>query len=195
LRLSKVLVYRQLIVHYAKANFLYPSLVAGLITQESGGQVDIISVAGAVGLMQIMPKEVGFTTRPTRAELLDPEINIKTGCELLKSLRTKYKTQAGMLAAYFGAVNSSGYPTIATDATGSNGWDYVRLVEAHALDYIDLDCDTGFLADEDFRQYAPNTGEWREVAINLLGVCNDALQAGRSMKGKCGEIASVWGDR
>lgn len=37
-------------------------------------------------------------------------------------------------------------------------------------------------ADDDFRQYAPNTGEWREAASNLLGVCNDALETGRRLR-------------
>jgi N-acetyl-anhydromuramyl-L-alanine amidase AmpD len=50
-------------------------------------------------------------------------------------------------------------------------------------------------ADEAFRQYAPKTHSWPEVAENLLGVANDALQAGRALAAACPEHAQIWGAR
>ena len=53
-----------LITKYATDNGLDPNLVAAVIEEESKGNPHLISRAGAVGLMQIMPYEAGFTWRP-----------------------------------------------------------------------------------------------------------------------------------
>ena len=57
-------------------------------------------------------------------------------------------------------------------------------------------------ADHDFQQYAPNTGEWREACVNLKGVCDDALEAGRKLAEVTREtakelnaLADSWGSR
>ncbi len=83
-----------LIRKYSLENNLDPALIAALITIESGGKPDAISYQGAVGLMQIMPKDNTktnqfdhfFTDRPTTTQLLDPEFNIKYGTSLLAGL-------------------------------------------------------------------------------------------------------------
>jgi len=77
---------------------LDPFLVAAVITQESGGNPDAYSDSGAVGLMQVMPRDGlaatcegcfnaqgvnYFTDRPTMAELFDPAFNIDCGSEYL----------------------------------------------------------------------------------------------------------------
>jgi len=59
-------------------------LVAAIIHVESRGDPDAISPSGAVGLMQIMPRENGYPSRPTRAALLDPPTNIEWGLRLLQ---------------------------------------------------------------------------------------------------------------
>lgn len=62
-----------------------PSLAHALIKQESRYQKDIVSKAGAIGLMQLMPYTAraiasSLQIRPPRAsDLMDPEINIKLG--------------------------------------------------------------------------------------------------------------------
>ena len=68
-----------LIAYYAGQRGLDPDLVAAIIYEESHGLPNRISVVGAVGLMQIMPKETGFTWRPTAAVLLDPSVNLYWG--------------------------------------------------------------------------------------------------------------------
>jgi len=68
----------------AKRN-LDPYLVASIIRQESGFEPSVVSNAGAVGLMQIMPPEADrIATRAgiegvTRAKLFDPVTNIAVG--------------------------------------------------------------------------------------------------------------------
>jgi soluble lytic murein transglycosylase-like protein len=57
-----------------------PHIVAALIMAESGGDVAAISPRGAVGLMQVIP----MAGRPTRSELLNPYVNLRAGCEVLR---------------------------------------------------------------------------------------------------------------
>lgn len=54
-------------------------LILAVITEESGGQPDVVSSAGAVGLMQIMPQ-----FHP-EANLYDPSENVRIGCAVLAS--------------------------------------------------------------------------------------------------------------
>jgi len=57
-----------------------PHIVAALIMAESGGDVAAISYKGAVGLMQVIP----LAGRPSRSELLNPYVNLRAGCEVLR---------------------------------------------------------------------------------------------------------------
>lgn len=79
--------------------------------QESGGQPDVISASGAVGLMQVMPKDgiaAGFmcvngpcfASRPSTQELLDPAFNIDYGVKMLAGLLEKYGNERDALKAY-----------------------------------------------------------------------------------------------
>jgi hypothetical protein len=87
--------------HSAEAD-LPPDLVAALIWHESGGNPTIYSRSGAVGLMQIMPRDGKaaefrckngpcFANRPTSKELEDPNFNIRYGTRLLSSLVRHHK--------------------------------------------------------------------------------------------------------
>ncbi len=50
-------------------------------------------------------------------------------------------------------------------------------------------------ADSDFVVYAPKTGTWREVAVNLKGVCDDALNTGRKLRDLAEQAVQAWGNR
>jgi hypothetical protein len=167
--------YRALIVREARAHGLQPSLVAGLIDVESGGQPDAVSSAGAVGLMQVLSQEV-MPGRPTKEQLLDQTVNVQTGCSLLAELIQANGSQDAGLASYYGACYL-GRPT-------DQGWSYVRLVEAAAQKYRDWD----LTADDDFLEYAPQSQTWRECAINLKGVATDALEKGRDLAAKLSQL-------
>ncbi|BAJ64980.1 lytic transglycosylase domain-containing protein [Anaerolinea thermophila] len=106
-------VYRwcDLITRYANENGLDPDLVAALIVQESGGKPDAYSRSGAVGLMQVMPRDgiaasfrcvngPCFASRPSMAELYDPEFNIRYGTRMLAGLISKRGSVRDGLMAY-----------------------------------------------------------------------------------------------
>ena len=71
--------WEDLIAHYAGQRGLDPDLVAAIIFEESHGLPSRISAVGAVGLMQIMPRETGFSWRPAAVELLNPGVNLYWG--------------------------------------------------------------------------------------------------------------------
>ncbi len=78
-----------------------PGLIAAVILQESGGDPFSYSGSGAVGLMQIMPRDglaeafmcingPCFSSRPTIEELQVPDFNIFFGARMLAGLYTKH---------------------------------------------------------------------------------------------------------
>ncbi len=86
-----------LIEYYAAENGLDVNLVAAVILRESSGQPDAYSKSGAVGLMQVMPRDglaarfqcggqACFADRPTMKALFDPEYNVAYGCHMLAEL-------------------------------------------------------------------------------------------------------------
>lgn len=86
-----------LIEYYAGENGLDVDLVAAVILRESSGQPDAYSKSGAVGLMQVMPRDglaarfrcngkACFADRPSMKALFDPEYNVAYGCHMLAEL-------------------------------------------------------------------------------------------------------------
>jgi soluble lytic murein transglycosylase-like protein len=116
---DKILQWCDLISKFAKKNGLDPDLLAALIWQESGGNPTAYSQSGAVGLMQVMPRDgiaAGFmcvngpcfTNRPTIAELEDPSFNLKYGTAMLTNLLSKYEDMREALR-YYGPRDSGYY--------------------------------------------------------------------------------------
>lgn len=108
---KKVFRWCDLISLYARDRDLPPDLVAALILQESGGNPKAYSGSGAVGLMQIMPRDglaaafmcvngPCFHDRPAQAKLVDPEYNIKYGTRLLARLLNRHGDIREALKAY-----------------------------------------------------------------------------------------------
>ena len=100
-----------LIEEYSRQAGLEPNLVAAVITQESGGNPRAYSSSGAVGLMQVMPRDglaAGFmcingpcfASRPSMEELYNPEFNISYGTKMLSGLVNKYGSIREALVAY-----------------------------------------------------------------------------------------------
>ncbi len=94
---GKVLAWCDLISHYATEVSIPPDLIAALVWLESGGSPRTYSHSGAVGLMQVMPRDGTaaafickngpcFHDRPAMIELLDPEFNIRYGSQMLRDL-------------------------------------------------------------------------------------------------------------
>jgi soluble lytic murein transglycosylase-like protein len=107
------------IMRHARNNRLEPDLIAALIWQESGGNPTAYSKSGAVGLMQVMPRDgisasfqcingPCFTNRPSISELERPNFNIKYGTGMLAGLFNKYGDIREALK-YYGPMNVDYY--------------------------------------------------------------------------------------
>ena len=89
-----------------------PRLIISQIRQESGGNPDAVSSAGAIGLMQIMPSTGASECGLTREQLFNPELNVMCGVKYLRKLYDRLKDWRLALAAYnagIGRVISAGY--------------------------------------------------------------------------------------
>lgn len=101
--------YRSLIVPEARDRGLDPYLVAGLIRQESAFSPVVVSGAGALGLMQIVPATgrvlaSGAGIRPFRNELLTrPEVNVHLGTEFFADLWNRFDRQLPLVLAAYNA--------------------------------------------------------------------------------------------
>ena len=71
-------------------------LIKAVIQTESGGKNGAVSSAGAVGLMQIMPK----TARELGVNPEHPEQNVDGGVRYLKQMASKFNSLDEVLAAY-----------------------------------------------------------------------------------------------
>lgn len=101
----------KLIESAASETDLPANLIAAVMLQESGGDSKSYSSSGAVGLMQVMPKDglaaefmcingPCFADRPTIKELQDPAFNIHYGSRMLANLYAKHGTYREALFRY-----------------------------------------------------------------------------------------------
>lgn len=99
------------IQRYAAEVELDPRLIAAVMLQESGGKADAYSHSGAVGLMQVMPRDglaeqfmcngrPCFASRPSMDELFEPEYNISYGTHMLAGLVARHGNVRDALKAY-----------------------------------------------------------------------------------------------
>ncbi len=78
-----------------------PYVVISLIRQESAFNARAKSPAGAMGLMQVMPRTARMFTRGARKTLYDPQINVKVGVAFFARLLKRYGGDVELaLAAY-----------------------------------------------------------------------------------------------
>jgi soluble lytic murein transglycosylase-like protein len=100
-----------LITSNAQETGVDANLIAVVIQVESAGVADAYSNNGAVGLMQVMPRDglaanfqcingPCFASRPTMDELFDPEFNIQYGTQLLSGYIQKNKNLRDGLLSY-----------------------------------------------------------------------------------------------
>ncbi len=110
---------------YATACGLDRKVVHIIILLESGGNENAINKEyGAAGLLQVVPKEAGFTDRPTQAELLNPDLNVKWGCQILKDYIARLGTLEVALCAYGGVKDP-------TNLQGDKAQNYLKLFEKY----------------------------------------------------------------
>jgi soluble lytic murein transglycosylase-like protein len=108
---EEVLQWCSLIEDSAQKNGLPAALIAAVIFQESGGDPLAYSSSGAVGLMQVMPRDgiaaefmcvngPCFASRPTIEELQDPAFNIAYGSQMMAGLYVKFGSYREALFHY-----------------------------------------------------------------------------------------------
>lgn len=107
LRARYPLEYEHIVTAHARNYDLEPELLAAVIYAESRFQPEVVSSAGAVGLMQLLPetaKGIALRTGGDRfvvSDLRDPEINVRYGSWYLDHLRGRYDGNMRLaLAAY-----------------------------------------------------------------------------------------------
>jgi len=138
----------------AKARGLDPALVAGVIRQESAFNARAVSVAGARGLMQLLPSVGQEVSRSTAfavwypALLLDPDANLQLGTSHLASYFKQYGALPRVLAAYnaggsrvtrWSAKAGADDPELFAERIPfAETRDYVRLVQRNAQVYRTL---------------------------------------------------------
>jgi soluble lytic murein transglycosylase len=105
-RLAYPVVDREELTRVARARGLDPAFVAAIIRQESGFNPRAVSVAGARGLMQVMPavgQEVAQSLRfPVwyPSLLFDADANLDIGTSHLSAFMGQYRVPMRVLAAY-----------------------------------------------------------------------------------------------
>jgi soluble lytic murein transglycosylase len=122
--------YRDLIERESLHYHLDPMLVAGLIRQESAFASDAVSIANAVGLMQLWPPTAtklarSLKFRYARGRLFDPEYNVKLGTLYLSDLLNAYGTPEAALAAY-----NAGETHVGEWSAGQNYQETAEFVES-----------------------------------------------------------------
>ena len=101
--------HRELVESRARELGLDPFLVAGIIRQESAFVPDIVSPAGAIGLMQVMPatgRQLAGRIGPRgfRTEALEtPELNVHLGTRFLADLMRRYEGDIPLVLSAYNA--------------------------------------------------------------------------------------------
>jgi len=78
-----------------------PSVALAVAKIESGFRPHVVSSAGAIGVMQIMPKTGRDVFGLSRTELFDPAINIRAGVTFLDQLITRYGGRIDLALSHY----------------------------------------------------------------------------------------------
>ena len=108
---GEILRWCEIITQQAGQADLPPDLIAAVMLQESGGDEAAYSASGAVGLLQVMPRDglaaafeclngPCFASRPTIQELLEPAFNVEYGSRMLSGLINSLGSPREALKAY-----------------------------------------------------------------------------------------------
>lgn len=99
--------YEDIVTREAEKYDVDPALVYGVIRSESSFRPEVVSHAGAIGLMQLTPetfdwlqKKINSGDHMASEHLKEPEVNIKYGVYFLSLLKERFQNEREMLAAY-----------------------------------------------------------------------------------------------
>ena len=150
-RLAYPVIDQSELVRQARARSIEPTLVAAIIRQESSFNPRAVSVAGARGLMQVMPtvgqqvaRSLGYPLWDAGL-LFDPDANLELGVTHLAGSIRQYDDLGRVLAAYnaggsrvtrWAAKAGTNEPEIFVERISfTETRDYVRIVERNAEIY------------------------------------------------------------
>lgn len=121
---------------------LDPYMVCAVIYTESKFDDDVVSNAGAVGLMQIMPntgewiaKKAKFSDY-TDDSLKDPAMNIKLGCWYLNYLETKFNGSVQLMLASYNAGPSNVSSWLGNTSYSSDGKTLTKIPYKETENYV-----------------------------------------------------------
>jgi N-acetylmuramoyl-L-alanine amidase len=99
---------RDIIAARARANGVDPALALAVSYQESGWNMHVVSVANAVGAMQVIPATTEWISGVVGRRLnpLDPHDNATTGVVLLKILGQTAGSERQAVAGYYQGLRS-----------------------------------------------------------------------------------------
>jgi soluble lytic murein transglycosylase len=109
LRITYPFPYRELVRREAAEWGIDPLLMAAIIRQESAFDADIVSRAGAIGLMQVMPPTGAQLARAhgprpfTEGALTRPEVNLHLGSAFFVDMRRRYDGDLGLVLSAYNA--------------------------------------------------------------------------------------------
>ena len=109
LRVAYPFPYRELVRREAAEWGIDPFMMAAIIRQESAFKADIVSHAGAIGLMQVMPPtgaELARTHGPdgfSRESLTRPEVNLHLGAAFFVDMSRRYDNQLPLVLSAYNA--------------------------------------------------------------------------------------------
>ncbi|MDQ6950821.1 MAG: transglycosylase SLT domain-containing protein [Mariprofundales bacterium] len=101
--------YSDQVQHASRASGLSPSIIWGIIRQESAFGVQARSPRGAMGLMQLMPRTARMVAKHHRLaksssrHLFDPAINIRIGSYYLASMQRRFDGNIALATAAYNA--------------------------------------------------------------------------------------------
>ncbi len=96
-----------LIIQHSKAHSINPLLIRAIMKQESGGNSDAYSHAGAIGLLQIMPENAKRCGLSKISKLWDESNNIRCGIQIIKEELTFFRGNLHKaLQSYFGGTKN-----------------------------------------------------------------------------------------
>jgi soluble lytic murein transglycosylase len=109
LRVTFPFPYRALVEREAREWGIDPILMAAIIRQESAFKADVVSRAGAIGLMQVMPPTGAQLARAhgprpfTDAALSRPEVNLHLGAAFFVDMLRRYEGDLGLVLSAYNA--------------------------------------------------------------------------------------------
>lgn len=101
--------YRELVRREAAEWGIDPFMMAAIIRQESAFKADIVSHAGAIGLMQVMPPTGAELARAhgpdgfTRESLTRPEVNLHLGAAFFVDMSRRYDNELPLVLSAYNA--------------------------------------------------------------------------------------------